>query len=150
MDTSIVTDTIRRCKRCNESKPLSGFPKDKKARNGFKLVCKKCKNASNKPWSDPKQREKIRHRDRLKDYGVTHEQYEAMREQQNDLCAICGKPETRTSRAGTKSDLCVDHCHDTNAVRGLLCSNCNTALGYFKDSIENLSNAIDYLMGMHR
>lgn len=46
-----------------------------------------------------------------------------------------------------KSKLVVDHCHDTGIVRGLLCHNCNRALGLFKDKIEVLKNAIKYLEG---
>jgi hypothetical protein len=35
--------------------------------------------------------------------------------------------------------------HATNRLRGLLCSNCNTALGLLKDSRKMLMNAISYL-----
>lgn len=41
--------------------------------------------------------------------------------------------------------LFVDHNHETKKVRGLLCTNCNAGLGMFKDSIEKLELAIDYL-----
>lgn len=44
-----------------------------------------------------------------------------------------------------KAKLALDHDHKTGAVRGLLCHNCNRALGLFQDSISNLENAIDYL-----
>ena len=40
----------------------------------------------------------------------------------------------------------VDHCHETNQIRGLLCSSCNIGLGQFQDSIKLLSKAIDYLI----
>lgn len=49
------------------------------------------------------------------------------------------------SLLGTKSGLLVDHNHTTNIVRGLLCNNCNTALGKFKDNMEILTNAISYI-----
>jgi hypothetical protein len=55
------------------------------------------------------------------------------------VCDICHKPESIT---GT---LHVDHCHETNNIRGMICNNCNTGLGHFQDSIENLKNAISYL-----
>lgn len=41
--------------------------------------------------------------------------------------------------------LCIDHCHSTGKVRGLLCSKCNTALGYFDDSSDKMKRAIEYL-----
>lgn len=71
-------------------------------------------------------------------FGINADQYEAMLMEQNKTCAICKNQEE--GRA-----LAIDHCHTTNEVRGLLCSNCNTALGKFKDSVELLKNAIEYL-----
>ena len=41
--------------------------------------------------------------------------------------------------------LVIDHCHKTDKFRGLLCSNCNTGLGMFKDNIDFMLNAIKYL-----
>lgn len=85
----------------------------------------------------------------MRNYGITQEEYEELKAQQGDVCAICGQPEVRVHK-GIKVDLCVDHDHETGKVRGLLCARCNHGLGNFKDSPENLSNAIDYLMGMNR
>jgi hypothetical protein len=59
----------------------------------------------------------------------------------NFVCKICGKPET----AINKKYLCIDHDHGTLKVRGLLCDNCNKGLGCFKDDIEALKKAIEYL-----
>ncbi len=81
---------------------------------------------------------------RKRKYGVTQESYLALLENQNGVCAICKKPET-VRRNGEILPLCVDHDHNTKAVRGLLCRACNSALGHFDDNIVNLSNAIDYL-----
>lgn len=58
----------------------------------------------------------------------------------NATCAICKKHKSNFTRA-----LAVDHCHTTGKIRGLLCTNCNRALGNIKDSIDNLKNAIEYL-----
>lgn len=63
---------------------------------------------------------------------------------QNDVCAACLKPETVT-RNGRVRWLCVDHNHVTNAVRGLLCVGCNTALGYAKDDPARLRAIADYI-----
>lgn len=54
---------------------------------------------------------------------------------QNGGCAICGRV----------TKLVVDHDHETNRVRGLLCSTCNTGLGKLGDNVENLRKAIVYL-----
>ena len=81
---------------------------------------------------------------RRRHYGITPEQYEAMVEAVGGLCAICGQPE-RATRRGEIRGLNVDHDHDTGAVRGLLCSNCNTAIGLLRDDPVRLQAAIVYL-----
>lgn len=74
-------------------------------------------------------------------YGISHEGYMILLEEQNGLCAICQlKDEGKYGSA-----LCVDHNHDTGVVRGLLCHNCNTGLGKFLDSTEMLDKAKQYL-----
>lgn len=71
-------------------------------------------------------------------YGITPEQYAKMVEDQDNKCAIC-----TTSFDETKAY--IDHCHDSLKVRGLLCNNCNTGLGRFKDNTDLLTKALDYL-----
>lgn len=84
-------------------------------------------------------------------YGVTLEWYESVKAAQKHACAICGKPETEnTVRLGKPLALSVDHCHDTGKVRGLLCNNCNRAIGMLEHSIETLNSAIAYLAAYER
>lgn len=73
-------------------------------------------------------------------YGITLEEYEAMYEIQNGLCAICNKEETNKL-------LAVDHCHGTGKVRGLLCAKCNQGIGHFNDDSNLLERAIKYVQG---
>jgi hypothetical protein len=81
-----------------------------------------------------------------KEHGLTEADYSQLLEQQNGHCKICQKPETATSGRSTKvKDLAIDHDHKTGKVRGLLCSNCNRALGLFKDDLSNLQSALLYL-----
>lgn len=81
----------------------------------------------------------------LAKYGITTEQYDAMFLEQKGLCAICKNTEvnidhkTKTIRA-----LAVDHCHDTERVRKLLCSSCNMGIGQFKHNAELLRAAALY------
>lgn len=84
-------------------------------------------------------------------YGITIEQYDTLFAQQNGVCAICQKPETKLDRTGVKiKRLCVDHCHKTNVVRGLLCFSCNTALGHIYEDIVVLENMRKYILEFGR
>ncbi len=79
-------------------------------------------------------------------YGITLLDYEEMHSKQKGKCLICGEKEKRiNSYTDEPVRMPVDHCHVTGKVRGLLCSNCNTGIGNFNDSIEMLKKAISYL-----
>lgn len=67
--------------------------------------------------------------------------YEQLFALQNGVCAICKEPE----KCGRYKTLSVDHCHETGAIRGLLCNTCNRAIGLLKDSAAALRAAADYL-----
>lgn len=72
-------------------------------------------------------------------YGIGIEEYKNLLINSDYKCNICGKHHLDTI------PLNVDHCHTTKIVRGLLCRNCNTALGHLQDSVLLLKNAIKYL-----
>lgn len=80
----------------------------------------------------------------LRHYGLTLAQYESMVEEQDGQCAICLE-EGFLMAEHHKAKLVVDHCHTGGQVRGLLCHNCNRALGLFQDSQEILLRAVEYL-----
>jgi len=80
-------------------------------------------------------------------FGMTQDEYDTIEREQNYKCAICLNPETiKDNKQINIRKLAVDHCHDSNKVRGLLCFKCNIGLGKFNDSIEELNNAISYLI----
>lgn len=79
-------------------------------------------------------------------YGITYKTYIEMQKEQNSLCKICNGVGFKM-KPGQSIMLVVDHCHTTGKVRGLLCHNCNRALGLLKDSVANLNSAIIYLQG---
>lgn len=89
----------------------------------------------------------------LTKYGLTPEDYNALYEVQNGLCAICKEPGKRypirlTKPPATERNkrLHIDHNHATNKIRGLLCHRCNNMLGFARDNIETLRSAIMYLL----
>lgn len=85
-----------------------------------------------------------RRHNRLKKYGLSEDDYERMNRDQDGHCAICGSDDA--GRADSDAGLVVDHCHESNRVRGLLCKPCNTGLGAFRDAPELMQAAIKYLL----
>lgn len=76
----------------------------------------------------------------LRKLGLTPEAYERLLKAQGGGCALCGKTEQENGRR-----LAVDHCHETNRVRGILCNNHNRGLGLFSDDPTLLRIAASYL-----
>ena len=94
----------------------------------------------NKKWKKENP-DKVENYRLLTSYGISLEQYNQMFVNQNGLCAICFNREVKSNTI----KLSVDHNHQTNKIRGLLCNNCNKGLGDFKDSKDLLFKAIKYL-----
>jgi hypothetical protein len=90
----------------------------------------------------PKHKEEKLGRDLVKKYGLTKAGYDEMLTRQGGKCAICGGDNMMNGRMAHMS---VDHDHTTGEVRGLLCNNCNAALGYAHDNPEILLKLVDYL-----
>jgi hypothetical protein len=72
---------------------------------------------------------------RKQKYGLSEREYQALLAEHEYQCAICG----------SKERLCIDHCHTSGKVRGILCNGCNTGLGMFREAIPSLLKAVDYL-----
>lgn len=85
------------------------------------------------------------HRSRLRNYGITADEYAALLQEQQGVCALCGGPETSIVK-GTVKALAVDHHHGSGKVRGLLCGKCNSGLHYIEAlGMEWARRAQDYL-----
>ena len=79
-------------------------------------------------------------------YGVTIADVQALFEAQYGLCAVCGNPETCISkRTGKPKMLHVDHDHETGKVRGLLCQDCNMALGHMREDVKRIEALLAYV-----
>lgn len=68
---------------------------------------------------------------RLQKYGLLLEDYEEQLHRQGGVCALCKSPPARGK------SLCIDHCHDSGRVRGLLCNRCNSLLGGYEALVDN-------------
>ena len=86
-----------------------------------------------------KNKKRMRSYDLKRKFGITAEVYEQMLKDQNNACKIC------KSAHSDEQKLCVDHSHKTGKVRGLLCHQCNKALGLLKDDVALLEEAVAYL-----
>lgn len=130
------------CTRCSLPKPISRFGKryTKYGEERRRSICRDCDTDQAREWRD-KNRSRYRDTYLKREYGISNEDYESMRESQNNCCAICGIHETKA----ITGILHLDHCHNTGTVRGLLCVACNTALGKVNDDPKILERMIEYL-----
>ena len=133
---ALETDDSKYCAKCKQVKPLYEFPISSTQRKMSHCWCLDCT-----ALDDRKQGYKKRH-------DITLEEYEEKLEQQNNKCAICGT----IVPGGRHNVFCVDHDHDPtiknkkDAIRSLLCADCNVGLGSFKDDPEILTAAAGYLL----
>lgn len=84
----------------------------------------------------------------LSNYGMRLHEFESMFAAQDGRCKLCDHEVIAFPKAGSghhPNRACVDHCHTTNKIRGILCAPCNSGLGYFRDRTEVLGRAIAYL-----
>lgn len=152
--------TEKRCIHCNQVKPIDQFlPRENGRRRG---ECDECRKAYLREYNwHPERRAAISanrkayvaqhpERERAKRftrYGMTPEQYDELYDSQQGRCAICGVGRDRAGGGdlGGGNVLCIDHDHDTGAIRGLLCTGCNRGIGLLGDSPDRLRAAIYYL-----
>ena len=139
------------CTKCKKDKDEECFRERKGLKRGRQSWCKECEAEANLNRYVPKPRKPrvIKPYDAkaalvrmLKTrYNITYDEYIQLYNSQEGKCAICKTPKP----LGTVSGLYVDHDHKTRKVRGLLCPDCNSAIGKLKESEEVLMNAIEYL-----
>ena len=141
--------TAKTCRRCKTDKTLDDFYKRSGSRDGVGSWCKLCVNDANRASraKNPMTSHNRRVYNLRRNYGLSVEAYEKLLKDQHHRCAICRRSDSGHAKT---SMLLPDHCHVTGMVRGLLCNNCNTGLGLFKDDTAFLAAAMEYLVGMDR
>jgi hypothetical protein len=151
------------CSNCKLEFPISKFSQVHE--NGNRLntcnVCRGLKNKQRLAALSPEELEKRRvvqractksyrrkmgpslqrKQDLMFKYGITPEAFEGLKISQCGKCAICGTADPR----GKHGVFCVDHCHETGRVRGLLCQRCNVALGALGDNEASLQKVLHYV-----
>lgn len=122
-----TTPVHKLCSTCKQNKAETEFHKYKKGTLGLQGNCIPCQKKISRVQAWKRQ-----------GIDIDYDKYEGMLKDQDKCCAICDfEP--------NGADLAVDHDHDTKKIRGLLCQNCNTALGKFRDSPARLKRALEYL-----
>lgn len=129
-DTDIYrTHTL--CKKCSNilvrERRKKNITPEKKQKNSERVL----KYTNNN-------KEKIKSRRLLKKYGVTLDWLYQKLIEQEFKCTICNIEINENSAV-------VDHCHDKNYIRGVICNKCNTAIGFFKNNTDSMKKAIQYL-----
>lgn len=161
MTTLVVDGNVQTkvCTKCGEDKPVSEYYKHKGGKNGLSARCKVCQKADSKAWiernrehrraiqreayaRDPERYSAYNRTARYRSLGYSEEEYQLALEQQEGLCALCGKPPSGRANGGR---LHADHDHETGRMRRLLCHRCNTGLGCFLDDPEVLRLAAAYV-----
>lgn len=165
---------MKQCRKCAEfgvgPKALSEFCKNRSSKDGLQDLCREHSREYNRLWArrfPEKNRAKgkrfretkpityrrlwVKH-SLKRNYGLTPQQYEDMLEAQGGCCAICRKAlvsqtDDARPRLGQPADNVgrVDHCHETNTIRGILCFGCNVGLGKFGDDEDLMLTAVRYL-----
>jgi hypothetical protein len=121
-----VPEGHKHCRTCGEIKPHSEWQRNRSASDGLATLCKSCKAVKGRAGHLK------RH------YGLTEAERDEMVASQMGLCVIClNAPAVH-----------VDHCHKTGRVRGVLCFNCNSAIGKLGDDPDTGRRAVAYLEGM--
>lgn len=160
LPVDVVGEQTRECVLCKVAYPVSHFRRPGMGRQGGPY--KRCENCRVTD-GDPRERILQMHRDTARKrnlkrlYDITPEEYDALRERQSYRCAICqlhedeitvknsGRPRLDGKPSAEPMKLHVDHDHETNEIRGLLCGACNLGIAYFKDQADRMLRAIDYV-----
>lgn len=124
------------CKKCNVE--LSQFNCNW-LRTGFHSLCKSCQSEYAKEYRTKRIEANPNYHveKHWKTYGISSEQYDEMLKNQQGKCAICQQESNRK--------LCIDHNHETDEVRGLLCYKCNSILGLLNDDFHYIWKVYEYL-----
>jgi len=138
------------CVRCNEEKDIGLFAKGKNYKDGRRGTCKKCHTAyvinyynNNPDKKAAKNKMNTFYRPPYKRHGITKEMYDKLFMLHDGKCHVCK----------SKNISCIDHDHSCcsnkyscgKCIRGLLCTQCNTALGLLQENVQTIKNLLKYI-----
>lgn len=137
----------KKCRKCKQVKPSSEFYEDTSLKCSKDMLTSQCKDCMRKDAIVRASQHTYEHRRSVFIrcmYGITRKEYYRLLEEQSNVCAICKQSETKVQYSKIM-ELAIDHDHDNNQVRGLLCAECNQAIGFLKDDINRIASLLHYL-----
>ena len=152
----IATPATKVCSKCKVEKRASDFTPLKGSGDGLYSYCKACKAEMVRAYvqrnpeevrrrarerkATPSGRLRVRKSNLKQSFGISKSEFDRKWRDQGKTCAICGARRRRGEPV-----FALDHDHATGMIRGILCHNCNRALGLANDDIRLLERAIKYL-----
>ena len=125
---------LKVCPKCGVERSIADFVRNRAMPSGIGSYCRPC-HAAVVRENTKKNHGGARDFQLKRRYGVDSNAIAWLILQQGGACAICHDA----------APVHLDHCHDGQNVRGILCFNCNRALGYFGDDLSTMARAADYL-----
>lgn len=126
------------CTKCFKNKKETEY--NFRENNYRRRQCKACCYENNRKNY---KHEQERNRKLKQKFGIDNLEYQRLLEKQKGVCGICFNEQKVLKR--NRGFLSVDHNHKTGKIRGLLCGNCNRAIGLLYDNTKLLKQAIKYL-----
>jgi hypothetical protein len=156
VSSRLESEPTQACSNCKTEHPVSHFRRT--GPGGVFSRCEACRQPPRRHEKRPPYTSEQTRKSNLRRlYGISPEEYDALRAEQEYRCAIClrhedelpakkvGRPRLDGKPTAEVMKLQVDHDHDTDAIRGLLCWQCNTGIGCFQDQPDRLARAIAYV-----
>lgn len=148
-----VCSPVKQCVKCKQIKSAKSFYKEPRVLDGLTARCKQCMKADSiTSYQSRKEEVLASHKEKycakknrakhlMANYGLTVEEWNQLFESQNYRCAICGSKDPMHNNG----HFVVDHCHNFDFVRGILCGHCNSMIGLAKDDPDILFDAAMYI-----
>ena len=149
----VLVEGTKVCRLCNIEKCVTEFPVHRQMIGGRAHECRVCTRARQRAWRNiaierpafVAARLLSQTKMRAKRYGLTLAELQEIETRANGLCDICKCPPKSRGKGRADKALHTDHCHKTGRVRGMLCGDCNRAIGIFRDDPAMLRRAAAYL-----
>lgn len=132
---------MKLCTKCGLDKPTTNFYARSDTKHKIFSWCKSCHSRTY--FERKKQNPQAYYESRMKahyksKYGLALADVQQLYDKQKGQCAICRHKTERLE---------IDHCHTTGKIRGMLCHQCNSAIGHLGDSTHQIIRALFYLLG---